>query len=226
MKKAVAFLLLIISSIILNGCAEQSTTDNTIPTKAPVLEVSEEKAVDIDNLKSGEYRISDIPGKIKVIKKYHVYSLDNEYTPEMCTAQGVDIDEVTKYLKLTKEHTNVNMILVPANEPLVSPNFEIQIKVKDKYAEIKNLNDLSEPVYETTASALVAGFNTDYETYKTNNVKWIVFDCFVSTNQVRYATILNGKMIYIFGQNKSGTVTDEQRNDIKEIVDSFEFVLE
>ena len=226
MRKSVMLLFLVVSVIILNGCSNQSRTENMTLEETATYEAVKKEIVDIDNLAPGEYRISDIPGKISVSEKYHAYSLDNEYTAEMCASQGVDVDRMKTYLELTKEYSKVNMILVPAEEPIATTNFEILIKVKEKDWEINNLNELNENEYKLTADALVAGFGADYETYKINNIKWVVFDCFISTNQTRYATILNGKMIYVFGQNKTASVTDEQRNDIREIVDSLKFVSE
>ncbi len=225
MKIVIKLLFLMTFVVVTNGCSQQNITENTA-TESPTNEVFEQETVDLDNLASGEYRITDIPAKITVNEKYHVYSLDNEYTAEMCASQNVDMDKMKTYLELTKEYSNVNMILIPADNPISTTDFEIHIKVKEKGWDVKNLADLSDYEYKQVADALVAGFDTDYTTYETNDTKWVVFDCFISTNQMRYATVLNGKMIYIFGQNKIGPVTEEQRNDLKEIVTSLKFVSE
>ena len=59
--------------------------------------------------------------------------------------------------------------------------------------------------------------------YENKSKKWIVFDCYMTDHQTRYATILNGKMIYVIGKSTIGPLTDTQKNEITQIIDSLKF---
>ncbi|MBE6911138.1 MAG: hypothetical protein E7473_01315 [Ruminococcaceae bacterium] len=227
------FVVALLVTLLLCGCQSNENTQSEIATdniESTTVQNQSEEVLDIENLKENEFRISDLPGKITVSDLYNVYSLDNEYTDEMCAEQSVEPDRMKLYLDTQKEYGGINMFIIPKSNPIATTDFQIQIKVKsEKNYGIDNFAELSSSDFSMYKEALMQSFETALNTeltstvYENKSKKWIVFDCYMTDHQTRYATILNGKMIYVIGKSTIGPLTNSQKNEITQIIDSLKF---
>ena len=234
MKKITSVLVCVCLILLMCSCGNNTDTstgsDGSKTVGSNAGNPKPKEPLDIENLKENEFRISDLPGKITVSDEYHVYSTDNEYTAEMCTKQGITPDKMKLYVDTQKEYGGINMIIIPAENPIVSSDFVIQIKVKSENDyKLENLADVSDADFESYKESLVSGFESSLGAeltpwiYENSNTKWIAFDCFMVSDQTRYATILNGKMIYVIGKNSSAPLNDAQKSEITKIIDTLQF---
>lgn len=225
MKNFKGILLCFFVLILLCSCKTQSTNKINIDTNE-----TSEKALDLENLDDGEYRISSLPGIIKVGDNYNVYSTDNDFTEEMCLAQGVEYEKMQKYVEVSKSMSGIDMHIIPADQNMAKSDFWIEIKVKEnKDYGIDNFKALDDKDFKTYAYALIKGFglsidsDLNYSTYDNKDAKYIVFDCKIINYERRYATIINGKMVYFIAQSKRGTISDIEDSEIKTIIDSLKY---
>lgn len=113
------------------------------------------------------------------------------------------------------------------SEPIGRADFEIQIKVKTKDYGVSNLKDVNEKEFNEFAEWLMQEFSSaecdGYEIYETPNAKFIAFDCKMTKYQKRYATVINGKMVYFIASSPNLKISEEQNNDIKNMVDSLKY---
>ena len=178
-------------------------------------------------LADNEYVLADLPGTIMVDDKYNVYSLENEITEDMCLAQDTSYEQVISYLELNKSFGGIEMVILPVSEPIGRADFEIQIKVKTKDYGVSNLKDVNEKEFNEFAEWLMQEFSSaecdGYEIYETPNAKFIAFDCKMTKYQKRYATVINGKMVYFIASSPNLKISEEQNNDIKNMVDSLKY---
>ena len=110
------FVVALLVTLLLCGCQSNENTQSEIATdniESTTVQNQAEEVLDIENLKENEFRISDLPGKITVSDSYNVYSLDNEYTDEMCAEQSVEPDRMKLYLDTQKEYGGINMFIIP-----------------------------------------------------------------------------------------------------------------
>lgn len=118
----------------------------------------------------------------------------------------------------------IEIIAVPADEKYKERSFEIEIKVKDdEDYGTDNLKSMGEPMLDLFARTLIFGFGTqEYSILETDAANFIVFDCkLAGISQRRYATIIDGKMIYFIGKDIGGTgITEECYKDLEEIAAS------
>lgn len=165
------------------------------------------------------YKISALPATVSLPERYHVYSLDNQFTEKMCQSQGFTVEQMTQYLNLS----SVDMIAVPAGESFLGCSFEMDAKIKSSHDYgIDNLKNLSNEEFDLWANILIISFGTsDYEVLETDQVKYVIFDCKLMTPERRYATIINGNMIYFIGHAGEGLeMTEENYLDLEEFATS------
>lgn len=178
-----------------------------------------ESHVDTNNSKTENvYLLSALPGSLKISEKYNVYSLDNPFTEDMCKSQGVEYDNMNLYL----EFSGFDMVICPKEDLLSNPSFVIEVRVKsDKDYGINNSKDLSDEDFSIWAYALSSGFGAGdtYTVVETDKAKFVVFD-WEGYNQRRYATIMNGKMVYIIGESTNKDVLASIDTDLKSIAES------
>ena len=132
----------------------------------------------------------------------------------MCKAQGVGYDNMISYLEMS----TIDVLIVPADQPLNSAEVQFEIRVKDqKDYGIDNLASLNDEDLKSFANALVSGFGaSDYEIAEENGLRYVVFSTKIMQDQVRYATIINGKMVYVFSEC-NGMLPDHFAEDLHQI---------
>ena len=171
------------------------------------------------------YKLSVLPGVLGVSDDYYVYSLESEYSDEMCRAQGTDKATVDTYMQLCGN----DMIIVPTNTTFGDPAFKIDIRVKsDKDYGIDNLKTLDEATFKLAADTLALGFSmtgdpVSYTVYENDTAKYIVFDRTVIEPERRYATIIKGKMIYFIAEADGNSISQDQDAQVREIIDTLQY---
>lgn len=171
------------------------------------------------------YKLSVLPGVLGVSDDYYVYSLESEYTDEMCRAQGTDKATVDTYMQLCGN----DMIIVPTNTTFGDPAFKIDIRVKsDKDYGIDNLKTLDEATFKLVADTLALSFSmtgdpVSYTVYENDTAKYIVFDWTVLEPERRYATIIKGKMIYFIAEADGNSISQDQDAQVREIIDTLQY---
>ena len=145
----------------------------------------------------------------------------------MCEAQGVEPGNMAAYMSMAKK----DLMLVPADEPYSDCSLEIYIRVKDDndYG-VDSFSDLSDAEYTQVADTLVDGFASGgftvfgSDTYETENARFCVIDCRAIDYERRYATVVNGKMIYVVAVTRDELVTDAQDALVRELLGTLHFV--
>ncbi len=192
-----------------NASAESTSVSATEATE-PAIPLGEDK-----------YHL-DVNITIEAPVGYNTYGKSSGYTEEMCKAQGVTYENMSKYLDMTDD----GFIMVPENEPFADAAFEIRAKLKNsKDYGIINLNDLNEDELKYAADTLVAGFTgaEGYEIVKTDKATFIVFDWKTVKNTRRYATVIDGCMIYIYGETNAGPLTEENKSYLDAVAKSIDY---
>ena len=166
------------------------------------------------HIENNTFNLSQLPGSFAVPDGYNVYSKDSGYTEKMCKQQGIEYEKMSQLLSLS----SYDVMIIPATQKYSIDDFKILIRIKSgKEYYINNLNDLTNKEINDIATGLVTGFGeSKYDIVEGNNKKFIVFNTRISLNELRYATMLNNKMIYVFAQYNN-SITDEQKNALREI---------
>lgn len=162
-----------------------------------------------DSPDSERYDIPALKGSVSIPNGYYVFAEDIPFTDQMCEDIGVKPDNMKTGIGMLQGQT----LIVPADEPYETSEPHIYIKVKEKKYDDITLSDLSDSDYELLATTIVSSFGvTDYETVEGNGLRFIVFTANQGLGNVcRYATILNGHMIYIYISTGDSVITDQQR---------------
>ena len=171
------------------------------------------------------HTLSTLPGTLGVGEDYYVYSTESGYTEEMCLAQGIEKVTVDNYLPIC----GYDMIILPKDTTFEDPSFCIYVRVKsDSDLGVDNLKALDESTFQFVADALVSGFSAMGEpiahtVYENENGKYIVFDAVLYKNARRYATIINGKMVYFIAEAAGADISDEQDRQIRLLIDALRY---
>lgn len=172
-----------------------------------------------------QYQLEALPGTLRVSHDYYVYSAHSGYTDEMCKAQGTDKATVDTYLLLSGN----DMIIVPINTTFGNGTFRIDIRVKsEKDYGVDNLKHLDDATFKQIADVLVLGFSVNGETvnytvHENDTAKYIVFDWTAVEPERRYATIINGKMVYFSAQADGDPISAEQDAQLRAILDTLQY---
>ena len=236
-KKVTSVFLAMLSALVLCACmskevppaASNVTTAESTSTSAQQADAKSSEPSDITQVQSEggqEKEQQDAPNctrydfpsekvSISVPNDYNVYSLEIPYTDEMCRSQGVGPENMKAGLSAMDN----NALIIPANDPYSEINYKIYLKVKDKKYENITLSELSKTDYETLASTIVSSFKVaDYETVEGNGLRYFVFKYDRGTgNTCRYATILNGHMVYVYAVTGDTPITQEQQSVLEYI---------
>lgn len=168
-----------------------------------------------DYFESTRYSITALNGSISVPNNYNIYALDVPYTDEMCYSQGIDPEGLRLALSLMDN----NALIIPADEQYSSVSQKIYLKVKEKKYQDITLSELSKTEYELLASTIVSSFKAEqYETVEGNGLRFFVFKYNQGLGYTcRYATILNGHMIYVYSTTGDTSISPEQQNVLEYI---------
>ncbi len=169
------------------------------------------------------YDFSPLAGSVLLPDDYVAYSNYLPFLEEKCIEQGIDPENMKSALGTIFD----DAMLVPADEKYEDASMKIFIKVKEKkYGDI-TLSELSPDEYELTAATIVSSFGEDdYETVEENGLKYFVFHTDATVeNQCRFATILNGHMVYIYAATGNNEITEQQYTVLKNIATNIEYGL-
>lgn len=200
-----------------------TVTPTAAPTVTPTVTPAITPTITPTNKMTGgdKVYIPEVPAKLKVPKDYDYFFAETPTDSRSLKNQGLSKSNMDKYMQLS----NLAFLALRSDEKFSSNQAaEICIRVKgdkDWYEEIGDLRNLPENEYQEFAQSIASSFvgNTYYDTYETANAKFIVFDCFGT--EIRYATILNDKMIYIYVSDKHSRQCEKYIPALLVIVDSF-----
>lgn len=163
-----------------------------------------------------------LSGKMAVVMsedEYDVFTEDTPFDSPALAHQKLEKDRVDLYVVLS----GYSLIAVPVGDSLADSQFEIKVNIKEpKYDAISNLKDLDQDVKDECALALVSSFSADTNTYtwcETPYVDWIVFECDMQiSKELRYATIIDGRMIYIIAGKPDTYPSNAESAEVERIV--------
>ena len=216
----IMFITFLIICFVFSSCSYNKKNNNSMLNYQSGLEQNSTEQSTSDfiqnetNIEKNTYDLSQLPGSFAVSEGYNVYSKDSGYTEEMCKQQGLEYEKVSQLLSLS----SYDVMIIPATQKYSIDDFKILIRIKSgKEYYINNLNDLNNKEINDFATGLVTGFGeSKYDIVEGNNKKFIVFNTRISLNELRYATMLNNKMIYVFAQYNN-SITDKQKTALREI---------
>lgn len=225
----------LLAVVLLTGCGQQAVTQSSIPStpateeySEPITEETIDDSEDHSELSSHDepssYRcdIPNLRGSISIPSGFYVFGEDIPYTDEMCRDIGVEPENMKKAMPLLQGQT----LIVPADEPYADTSINIYLKVKDKKYEDVTLASLSYSEYRLLASAVVSSFGVkDFDTIEGNGLRFFAFSYENQGNICRYATILNGHMIYVYANTGSSPISEEQRGVLEYIALSIQHAL-
>ena len=226
MRIALIISLSMLLLFCISGCAKKdvsSYTDysNEQQNTTMITEESTSSSA-LDENGGVEYDIASLNGSIRVPKGYYLFGEGVSFTDQMCQDIGVTPDNMRSGLSLLQGQT----LIVPSNEPY-SDSFHIYIKVKEKKYDDITLSELSLSEFEQLASMVVESFGvSDYEMVEGNGLRFFVFTANLGFGDVcRYATILNGHMVYVYAQAGNKPLTETQKKDLEHIALSIQHAL-
>ena len=213
MKRVITIVLSLLILLTISACGSSQTayTRASLETKA---HMPSESASESIQEAGSRVEIASLKGSICVPDGYYALSEDLPYTDEMLKSISINKQNLEEVLPLLQGQT----IIVPAGKPYAD-SLHYYIKVKEKKYENITLSNLSQSDYDFVASSVVSSFNVDqYETVTGNGLRFFVFNYNVGLgNTYRYATILNGHMIYIYVNTGDKTITKDQKNVLESI---------
>lgn len=198
-----------------------SIPDLNIPQIADDSESYAEENVDVGEAK----KYSFLDGKMLMYlseEQYDVFTQDNTDNQLSLERQGIAQEKMDEYMQIS----GYALKAVSVGEDFIDPEFVITLNVKDKdYEGIPNLKNFPQEEKELMGSTMILGWpGTDsYEWYSTETADYIVFDTQLSGYERRYATIFDGRMIYIFLTDFEGPLDFEEKEILREIVDNIVF---
>ncbi len=215
MRKAIPTILALLIMLTLVACGGNQAANNTSSPEAntnlvsePATEPSEEPASEPIPESGTRVDIPRLKGSICVPDGYYALGEDLPYTDEMLSRINVRKQNFEEGLPLLQGQT----LIVPADEPYAD-SLHYYLKVKDKKYDDITLSELSLSDYDLIATTVVSSFKVDhYETVTGNGLRFFVFNANQGLGNVcRYATILNGHMIYVYVNTGDDVITKEQQ---------------
>ena len=147
-------------------------------------------------------------------EEYDYLVKDVPQDPAVLERLGLSESQASAYMSML----GYELVAVPVGQKLTKADFEILVNVKDpSYQGIASLRSLSEAERMLLAQSLVLGFGkSDYELYSSGDADYIVFEALGSQ---RYATIVDGCMVYIYAKSDTGILSDDQKAALRRFVD-------
>ena len=242
MKREFCFLLFIgILLTFLCACSQNKTSENdgtsiagnaqettmTIEAEEDLTNTEAQKSdggiiQNQDDSQSTEYQIEDLKGSVRVPNTYYVFGEQIPFTDQMCEDIGIKRENMEMVLSLLQGQT----LIVPNDEEYEESD-HIYIKVKEKKYEDITLSELPQAEFDSLASLIVSGFGvTNYEVVEGNGLRFFVFTANQGLGNVcRFATILNGHMVYVYENLGDKNMTEQQRSDLEAIALSIQYGL-
>ena len=166
------------------------------------------------------YSIKELSATVRIPDGYDVFSKDNPVSDEVLKRHNVERDKLEYLISVY----NADLWMFPENE-IYPTDFQINIKVKEKeaYVQIDDLRKWSFDDRSELVEAFLTGTGADkYEYYESESALFYKADWFMDGHpEERYASIVDGKMLYIYSQRQNGPLTEKDRSNLKYVVDHF-----
>lgn len=216
MKKILKLILAALMIAAAAGCTNTNNNDAAVnTTPAPTAEQAENSISETQEPINGtEIELEKINGTAVVPDGFYVIGEDYPITEQMCSDIGVEFDKMQTAISMLQGQ----ILIVPCNEPYSSSS-HYYIKVKDKKYEDITLSELSESECSLIVSAVVDSFGAvGYEIEERNGLRFFVFTADQGYgNVLRYATIIDGHMIYIYSNTLQDGAEEEIRSTLEKI---------
>ena len=220
MKKIYLLVLSLLMAILVTACNNTEniaveTTEETVTSQTEKSITETKEPVD-----GTEIELDGINGTAVIPSGFYILREDYPLTEKMCSDIGVELDNVQKAISMLQGQT----LIVPDNEPY-SSSLHYYIKVKEKKYDDITLSNLSDYECSIFASSVVKSFGTnDYEIVERNGLRFFVFNADQGMGNVcRYATVIDGHMIYVYSNTASDGVTEEQKAVLEKIAFSIQY---
>lgn len=217
MKKIIIVLFTLILVCVLAACTE---LDSAIDSSADKGRTSRNSVDTAAPLKEGNtYILTALNAEITVAEDYSVYALNSGFTEQMCQTQGIDsADKMTQYLQLSGN----DMYILPREDSFLDPSFVVSVRIKEEDYGIESFKDLNDTEFDLMAESLIAGFtgSDGYTVYENDTAKYVVFNYTAIEAECRYATILDGKMVYFIVQTDGKTDPADHHERVCAIIDT------
>ena len=166
-----------------------------------------------------EYEFDGGKKHVTFPETYDVYQKDAEdFDDELVKRSGLSEEKLRQYLEALDFN---DIIAVPREHQLLEDDRKIYVKVKSDGYEGGDFRKCSEADRKTLADALVGSFGiSDYQWLNTGKYDFVCFDVTMNNHQRRYATLVNGSLVYIYMSTEQ-PITDEEIKIVEEVVRSF-----
>lgn len=243
MKKMVAIVLLnIVVSLMLMSCgnAAGNRTNPAGEVLAVEDDLTEEKSTpsDVDSatkpegnngydgLNGTEYIF--LNGKMTIPLSEDAYNVlveDIDPNSPAIARLGLDKSRIDQYMRMAS--TSLEAYPVSAGG-IGNSDLSLNLKIKEpEYTGVYSLNNFTQEEREAFALEMLSSFTDvrgDYAWFESNGIPWLVFECDMSLNkQLRYATVIDGRMIYLYFAKSSDYPNAEEAEELKAIVQSIKW---
>lgn len=226
MKKLLSLLLAGSMLFSLSACGdEEKDKDEDKKHKADVIEDIgvEEKSENEAKVDTSEmYYISDLDSWISVPEEYKLFTRDMDESSPYLTERGTTKTEIVNYLDA---YGSEFAAITPDD------NMEVMFKYRKTGFGADNLISLDDKTIASFAEGLMIGYRTDsYELAEVNGVMWVkvkyshsVLGSPVPAEYVKYTTVANGYDIYLWGASYDGKLTEQNMQELQDMLESFIF---
>ena len=166
------------------------------------------------------YYIAEVPVLVHLDENsLNIYTQD---TPEdSLTMQRTEKDKAT--MDWYVQGLNAKMVI--SYPDILPPDFRIEIRVKDnKYSGVTDWDKMPETELSGMMALLYGNQISEYTVYQTDTALFTVFSMNYESGALRYVTVKNGDIIYVHAKRKNGDLTDSDRELLRTVADSMEFL--
>ncbi len=152
-----------------------------------------------------EYFVTELYGRITVPDDYYVFGEEIDYTEEMCRESGLEPDQMKQYLELSPDQVQI----IPRGESFTDPSIKFLLYVNHNEHPSISFDRLSEEEYKVVADSIIAKYEgLDYTTVEHDGIRFMVFG---DGKVLRYATVLDSSMIYIYAVTSGAEITPAEK---------------
>lgn len=154
--------------------------------------------------------------------KYNIFCQGMTENDLAIIRSGEDAQAINDYLDIN----NKDMVIVNMDETIPA-ELSISIRIKDQTYKNVDLRDCSLANAKMALDIIYSSFEdtgtaTDKEFVVINNVPYLKFR-WMNNSQLRYATIVNGDMIYIWASHKDSGIVDADAELLLQVVKSIQY---
>lgn len=168
-----------------------------------------------------EYSLKDGPFTVKLDEsKYNILVSGMQTSEAAVIRSGIDADMFESYMNMT----NKSLLMFDINKQIPT-EFDISIRIKDeKYADV-DLRECTASDATMILNNIYTGFGStasNKEIVTINGVPYLKF-AWMDGSELRYATIINSDMIYIWATRDNGMVTADDTELLLQVVESIAY---